>query len=216
MQSVCQAPKRHNLYDLGFRTYRVTRVTVRRIFHPYAQDRTFFLNEARWRNYTCCGRPNGARHFVKRYVRRLPEERNRDLGHRKEAWNVLHDIEDQIGKGKHLQTNWSRRENNRDDPVTAMHSTKPNDTHETKGNARATALPGAEWLAYRRCIFLKGTNRSRLFFSAHALSHRVWRATIISPVVVSAKRVSPLNGVTTSATSSHLTAGLCWAWGTFL
>jgi hypothetical protein len=101
MQLVCQAPKRHNLNDLGFRTYRVTRVTVRRIFHPYAQDRTFFLNEPRWRNYTCCSRPNGARQFAKRYVRRLPEERNRDLDRREEAWNVTDDIEDQTGKGKH-------------------------------------------------------------------------------------------------------------------
>jgi hypothetical protein len=38
---------------------------------------------------------------VKRYVRRLPEERNRDLDHREEGWNVIDDIEDQTGKGKH-------------------------------------------------------------------------------------------------------------------
>jgi hypothetical protein len=59
------------------------------------------------------------------------------------------------------------------------------DTHETNGIACATvALPETEWLAYRRRIFLKGTSRSQLFFSAHAPSHRVWRATIISPVSV--------------------------------
>jgi len=66
---------------------------------------------------------------------------------------------------------------------------RADDTHETKGNARATlALPEAEWLAYRLRIFLKGTSRSQLFFSAHAPSHRLWRATIISPVGVLATR----------------------------
>ena len=54
-----------------------------------------------------------------------------------------------------------------------------------------------------RRIFFKGTRVSQLFLSAHATSHLLWRATIVSPLTVLANSVRPLNGVTRSAESLH-------------